>query len=675
MDGPKITSEDIARAEKVLLGDGHNFNEEHVAFINDWSSLSVQACPGSGKTTSLLAKLLIIDESLPFSDNSGVLVLSHTNAAVNEIKRRIEPHCAFLFKYPNFVGTIQEFTDRFLALPFARSSMKLNVTTIDDSLYKEVLLNKFRAVKWSNDYGKIGAYLRARCMSEAQKKSSNDKQAKLIADDLAEDIIVNLYIDLADNTIKQLPYSNILLKSPSSPTYKGIKRLINEVHEQGIIPFHYAYVLALQYIQTHPQVGNLLRSRFKYMFVDEMQDMSLLQCQLLEALFEKSDGCTQYIGDNNQAIYSQAEAGATWKPGNNQIQINGTMRLSEPIAKSVGVLGVEPQTLIALAKRSSYKPVLIVFDDQNLLEVIPKFASLVYDYELHELSKQTGNPIKIIGWRTESLGNPKHLSLTKYSPNYKRSVNGAHPLNNLLDIFDAIPIKNSSGKVVSKLLMTSILTLLKSAKVKDENGKYFNQDNLQQYLETTNPNLVADTKFMINHCEQMISQGHKSDAAMEWEKFLKDSYCKQFKIPTDGVAYELSSVSGFFNYTELQNNHLTNEQSADILTNQYQHIVDGNPVFTADICTIHSVKGETHTATLYLETCCYSKHDSERILKILAGDRADADKPQTIMNMKMAYVGMTRPTDFLCFAVHAERIDSATIDALKDNWDIEYLVA
>src|SRR3990172_5480424 len=107
-----ITDADIAYAEKVLLPAGKTFDAERRAFIKRFDTLDLQAVPGSGKTTVLLAKLVILERYLPFSDGSGILVISHTNAAVNEIKNRIGKYCPKLFSYPNFVGTIQGFVDQ-----------------------------------------------------------------------------------------------------------------------------------------------------------------------------------------------------------------------------------------------------------------------------------------------------------------------------------------------------------------------------------------------------------------------------------------------------------------------------------------------------------------------------------------------------------------------------------
>src|ERR1700722_16925156 len=72
----------------------------------------VEAGPGSGKTRALVARYLQ-EASRP---ERGVALLSFTNAAVDEARRRASsaPH---LLRAPHFVGTIDTFLHRFVVTP------------------------------------------------------------------------------------------------------------------------------------------------------------------------------------------------------------------------------------------------------------------------------------------------------------------------------------------------------------------------------------------------------------------------------------------------------------------------------------------------------------------------------------------------------------------------------
>lgn len=110
-----INDEHIKEAENLLIGGQEFDKKERVPFIKILESVDLLAVPGSGKTTALLAKLYCLSKNLPFNNGSGILVLAHTNAAVDEIEKQLKPICSKLFNYPNYVGTIQSFVNRFLS--------------------------------------------------------------------------------------------------------------------------------------------------------------------------------------------------------------------------------------------------------------------------------------------------------------------------------------------------------------------------------------------------------------------------------------------------------------------------------------------------------------------------------------------------------------------------------
>ncbi len=83
----QITDDDIRWAEAILGKDIH-FDEEHINVIKCIESKDVQAFPGSGKTTALVAKLAILAKKWPASFQ-GICVLSHTNVAREEIEKRL----------------------------------------------------------------------------------------------------------------------------------------------------------------------------------------------------------------------------------------------------------------------------------------------------------------------------------------------------------------------------------------------------------------------------------------------------------------------------------------------------------------------------------------------------------------------------------------------------------
>ena len=205
-----ITESDIEYAEKILLAEGQNFDDERRAFIKNLEVIDLQAVPGSGKTTALLAKLLILERKLPFINNSGILVLSHTNVAIDEIKYKIKTYCPKLFSYPNFIGTIQSFVDEFLAIPYYTTICKKKPVRIDNEVYDEVMKKEYSKLEY-----------KAKCWIDRK----NDP----------ENLFKNLRFDIDSNLVDKIT-GEVLLKSKNrSTTYTEIAKIKRNVLEKGIL--------------------------------------------------------------------------------------------------------------------------------------------------------------------------------------------------------------------------------------------------------------------------------------------------------------------------------------------------------------------------------------------------------------------------------------------------------
>ena len=126
---------DFTPIEKLLLPNGCCFANDARNVINSWDSNDILACPGSGKTTVLIAKLKLIADKSPLKDGRGVCVLSHTNVAVSELKAKLGKSAERLLSYPNFVGTIQTFVDQYITFPFLRQFANTSIQVVSDEDY------------------------------------------------------------------------------------------------------------------------------------------------------------------------------------------------------------------------------------------------------------------------------------------------------------------------------------------------------------------------------------------------------------------------------------------------------------------------------------------------------------------------------------------------------------
>ncbi|WP_289645046.1 hypothetical protein [Maribacter aestuarii] len=97
--------------------------------------------------------------------------------------------------------------------------------------------------------------------------------------------------------------------------------------------------------------------------------------------------------------------------------------------------------------------------------------------------------------------------------------------------------------------------------------------------------------------------------------------------------------------------------------------------FDINIGTIHSAKGQTHTCTLYLETFHKNggggNYEWQRLHNQLKYTPFISSTTKIVkQTLKMAYVGLSRPTDLLCIAIHQERFNINLSDIDTDKWNV-----
>lgn len=631
-----IKDEDIEYAEKILLKEGQTFTDKHnerIDFIKDLTTLDLQAVPGSGKTTVLLAKLLILERYLPFDDGSGILVISHTNTAIDEIKNRIGTYCPKLFSYPNFVGTIQAFVNKFLVNPFYKNHMKQKLHFIDTKIYEEMLVSEFEKVRWNNP-PKLGAWL---YMSNGQ---DNER---------VHGIIKNMYYDFENNEVRDINTEERLI-SITNAKHELLKNIILKVLFSGVISYKYAYKLANYYIGDFPKIIDILRKRFSFICIDEMQDMDKLQYDLLEKLFFENDSSTifQRIGDKNQAIYNggNIETEAIWVDRGKVLNLTGTNRFSQAIASFVQNFSITNTPITALQPYDEeLKPHILIYNNDTILEVIPKYSKLVKSYvDAGKFTIDDNRPCKAIAWRKE---NDTNIALKSY---FESIEHNHHKVKETYDNLKSylVYFEDNSFKSIRKNIINALLKILRLENVQDDRNRFYTktillnklkeeqEENQNSIYDDFNLNLLTWAKIIL--IESDVDRAY-TDIKSYISIFLS-IFGKSINQSRNFVDDETIETTGTIVSTETKN--IYNEDGIDI-----------------HISTVHSVKGETHTATLYLESFYYGDYESRRLLEQLQYAPFTNTAIRHIQSTKMAYVGFSRPTHLLCIAIHEDRFEDS----------------
>lgn len=686
----KITDDDISYAEQLLLPEGLTFDEERRDFIQNFETIDLQAVPGSGKTTALLAKLIILERYLPFSDGSGILVLSHTNAAVNEIKNKIQKHCPKLFSYPNFVGTIQGFVDEFLAIPYYVQCYGKKPFRIDNEIYLERLeskLNKCLSDQTYETFKKISHIKMANYKLLENYRFEINENQKLI---LISEINGNkLNVAKPKGNTKPENYCDYS-QEEKSQVIKYLIQLKMELLKEGKLHFDDAYFLASRYLQKFPQIKTILQKRFAFVFVDEMQDMDKHQYQLLENLFYdegKSLSIYQRIGDKNQSIYNgDAKLQDLWEERNVK-HLKGSLRLSQPIANIVQKFALHSIEITGLGKNNDGSeidilPYIILYNDDSKSYVIEQFAKIIKEFKDDEkLPKNQDNRYYAIAWNTvwdnqENLDNQEKIRLVDYYSDYSKEENKSSidysTLESYLNFYD----KNKQTLYsIRRNILNAFLRVLRFEKIRDKDNedREFTKRSLLKYLrQSVSQAAYNEFKLNIFRWSLAVIKGQSYNTLKEIKNYIPEFLCK---FPR--------AISATENRIELSTDFINNPCSTNIVTKETTALSKRNSFkyegIEIQIGTVHSVKGQTHTATLYLESYYYAdgtgenakSYESQRLaeqfkLNELSGNEGERIK----QSAKMAYVGFSRPTHLLCIGIHQKRFNEFIKEVPDGLWNV-----
>ena len=662
-----ITNKDIVYAENVLLSVNQHFDDERKDFIKNIDTIDLQAVPGSGKTTALLAKLLILEKNLPFGNGSGILVISHTNTAIDEIKNKIEKFCPKLFSYPNFVGTIQSFVDEFLALPYYTNLFKCKPYRIDDEIYNEKIKKNLSEI-WFHKYG---------FSEDILKKISYIKNSN-------ESLFYNFRFEYDKDKkiilVKSLSGEKLEIKKPKGKTKtenyndysdsekKELYDWFTKFKEQlmkneHVLHFDDAYFLANSYLNKFPLINKLLQKRFRYVFVDEMQDMDKHQYDLLEKIFfdgGRSISRYQRIGDKNQSIFNgSAKLDDIWLDRDNVLELKGSYRLTKEVANIVKPFGldfIDIEGRFSNYKGTNIKPHLIVFDNPE--NVLPKFTELIKGNKLCDEKY----PFCAIGWsadykyldKAKTKPDKSKFTIKCYHPDFEKDAHKPKEDYSYLESYLLHYDKNKKTlESVRKSILNALLKIVRYENLIDDNGRNYTKKKLLSFLKVNNEEQYEKLKLLLFQWSINIIRGKKSEVYSEFKNYLPE-FLNIFEKSID--------KSKDFIETHAYNEHVTSKPVKLKNGNIYE-----KGGIKIEVTTIHSVKGQTHTGTLYLETFYQRKHESNRLLEQFKGNDFNKTGKYDKQSTKMAYVGLSRPTHLLCMAIHKDRFNEADFE---DKWKI-----
>jgi DNA helicase-2/ATP-dependent DNA helicase PcrA len=240
------------------------------AVIYNGSSLLIFAGAGSGKTRVITYKIAYLIDALKVSP-SRILAVTFTNKAANEMKERTESLLGDEIK-SLWIGTFHSICAKMLRRDINLLGFKSNFTILDEDDSERAIKEVMKRLNIDTKYlapSSVKNYI-----SQAKTSFINAEDFKLQAREYIEKVVSSVYSG-----------------------YEAFLKLNNSLDFDDLI------FLTVKLLKEHEDVAYYYSNKFKYLLVDEYQDINMMQYQLIK-LLSKIHRRLTVVGDDDQSIYS-----------------------------------------------------------------------------------------------------------------------------------------------------------------------------------------------------------------------------------------------------------------------------------------------------------------------------------------------------------------------------------
>lgn len=254
-------------------------HEQIKAILTDEDYEMIIAGAGSGKTTTITGKVKYLVEKLKIKPEE-IIIISYTNEAVNELRTRVNKE----FKIPTNIYTFHKFCLDIIKL-------KKKVKVLSDNTY--IFKNYFKENKL---YYKN--YLKHHNLKKYIRFLINKK---VLSDDL--DLCINFLNLFRTNNYNS--FLNLIEKYQKDKKIYSFILLIQDIYNyyNNFLMFHKLIDFDGMIIECIKLLDEI-NLNYKYLIIDEYQDISHLRFKLISKIANLTDIKIIVVGDDFQSIYS-----------------------------------------------------------------------------------------------------------------------------------------------------------------------------------------------------------------------------------------------------------------------------------------------------------------------------------------------------------------------------------
>ncbi|MCY4426439.1 MAG: UvrD-helicase domain-containing protein [Halieaceae bacterium] len=637
---PEITDDDIEWV-RLLMG-LDRFDKPRRDFLKRRTTVDLSACPGSGKTTLIVAKLAILAKKWPHR-TKGICVLSHTNVAREQIEQRLGRTVVGqrLLAYPHFIDTIHGFMNRFLALPWLYSNNYPSPTIDDD------VTTAYRRGVLGQKYWVVQNFL--------DKKRSGFDRLRILNRDLS--------FGLGG---KPFPANT------STLSFQHAKRAIETAAQAGYFCYDEMFVWANALLEDQKHLPTWLAHRFPLVILDEMQDTFERQKLFLNTVFARNSDrvVVQRVGDPNQEIFDLPDSNSsTVEPYPDPdpaccLGIPNSYRFGREIAELAspfavrpvgngGLSGIGPMGPGVAAQDS--KHAIFVFPDDSTDGVLEAFGKHALDV-LGEvlIPKGTINAVGHIHQENSEVS-PGHTHYPKsvgdYWDGYAFEISRKDPNpRTLAQYIRAAQGLVAHGRALSPGVEKIAYGILELARRLGDIGDLKRKARTHRAVVGALEGATASLTAYRGCLRRFLVEG----TALSKDGWL--SHAEDLTAVAADLCRGETDPSRAEQFLAWPNDDpslgaVDSSSSGDAGPNIFRANSSSGTI-DIRLGSIHSVKGQTHLATLLLSTYWHA-HSAKEMMPWLLGEKINGKGAgkRNIQRLLHTYVAMTRPSHLICLAV------------------------
>lgn len=471
-------------------------------------AILVKAGPGSGKTRVLIER---IKNLLKRKKRCKILALTFSNMAAEEMKERLVDDSELDDLVDNVtVGTIHSFALDLVQRRGNLIGLGDNLTLFENNSDRQKLLRE--------------AMIRIPDFKNTLKKEMRPEK------------YLNDCLELIAEQKKKF------ISPESFDGNESLKMLYKEyndiLREQNVLDYDDILFYAYRILMENPSIQDMYSSLYKYVFVDEAQDLNFAQYELIKALCGNSIKNVMFVGDENQSIYG----------------FNGS---NSDLMCKYFVSDFNP-TIFVL--HENFRSAKSIVEYANKLEDSDSVSNYFYEGELRAFEceneneeadfvvqminklKRQGHPdvekdienedIAIIARNRYALSQiEEKLNAESIPFSYKKSINGIENESDFFKVFDLsvrmlLNPKDSIHMQELKLLLNdsreenvSNLLMANDYKLIVETFTYMEDDNFDfsKVLKSLKEELLKETKY--SEEEKYLILGDLTNWEKHWRKY------------------------------------------------------------------------------------------------------------------------------------------------------------